>query len=84
MVENAASSSRQQLVRVPIFPAVIAQGSQAPLHPILKAADGVEPAHLVIQFPQHGAGLVEAEKDLCRQRQQKGRQPQRDPLFQRH
>ena len=74
----------QQLPRVAILPAVTFQRVQALLHAVLEPADGVEVAHLVVQFPQHGARLVKAQKDLGRQRHEKGRQTQADPLFQGH
>lgn len=59
---------------------LLGAGSIAALEP----ADGVELAHLVVQPLHHGAGLIKAEKDLDGQCQQKGSQPQRDALLQRH
>ena len=74
----------EQGVGVAVLPAVIAKDGQPALHAALKPADGVELAHLVVQPLHHGAGLIKAEKDLDGQCQQKGSQPQRDALLQRH
>ena len=69
---------------VAVLPAVIFHGRKAPLHAVLEAADGVEVAHLVVQFPQHGAGLVKAQEYLPRQRQKKCRQAKTDLPLQGH
>ena len=73
----------QQCIGVAVLPAVVIQRCKAALHPVLKATDGVEVAHLVVQFPQHRAGLVKAQNDLSRQRGKKCRQTQHHPLLQR-
>ena len=69
---------------IAVLPAVIFHGRKAPFHTVLEAADGVEVAHLVVQFPQHGAGLVKAQEYLPRQRQKKRRQAKTDLPLQGH
>ena len=72
------------LLRLAVLPAVVLQHGNRAFHTALKAADGVEVAHLVVQFPQHGAGLVKAQEYLPRQRQKKRCQAKTDLPFQGH
>ena len=74
----------QQFVRIAVFPPVRIQRVQTLLHTVLKPADGVEVAHLVVQLPKHGIGLVEAQVDLRKQCQKECRQTEHHPLLQGH
>ena len=73
-----------QRLGVAVLPAVVLHCRKALLHAVLEAADGVEVAHLVVQLPQHGAGLVKAQEYLPCQRQKKRRQAKADLPLQGH